>query len=134
MIGFLVRVAAGLALVSCGGGASTLSGSDRASTAGVCATVSGDVATAVNVGVQVAAQSLTPAQAQTKLAPILTKVTTVAQQNTQLPIGPKLQHLADTITAAGKVDPSKPAEIRSVATDLGSAAQGIVSACADVAR
>ncbi len=82
---------AGAALSACGagGGTSKASGSDRAATAGVCVNVSGEVATAVNVGVRLGAQSLTPAQAKARLQPILAKVSAVAQQNAALPVGPK---------------------------------------------
>lgn len=134
------RVAAMLALsvplvVACGGGSSKLSGSDRSATAGVCVNVSGEVATAVSVGVKLGAQSITPAQAQARLQPILTKVSTVAQQNSQLPIGPKLQHLAAAISAAQQASTtSSPAQLRSAATGIGTSAKAVVDACAQVAR
>ena len=57
-------LAVGVALFGCGGGNSQASVADRATTAGVCLSVSGEVATAVSVGVKLAAQSLTPTQAQ----------------------------------------------------------------------
>ncbi len=125
-----VPLVASLVLVACGGG----SGSDRAATAGVCVNISGEVATAVNVGVKLGAQSLTPAQAQAQLQPILTKVTAVAQQNSALPIGPKLQALADAISKAEKASPTSASQVRSGATDIGSAAKGVLAACAQVAR
>ncbi len=123
-----------LVLVACGGGSSKASGSDRAATAGVCVNISGEVATAVNVGVKLGAQSITPAQAQAQLQPILTKVTSVAQQNSALPIGPKLQALADAISKAEKASPTSASQVRSGATDIGSAAKGVLGACAQVAR
>ncbi len=131
-----VPLVASLVLVACGGGSSKASGSDRAATAGVCVNISGEVATAVNVGVKLGAQSLTPAQAQAQaqLQPILTKVTAVAQQNPALPIGPKLQALADAISKAEKASPTSASQVRSGATDIGSAAKGVLAACAQVAR
>ncbi len=129
-----VPLVASLVLVACGGGSSKASGSDRAATAGVCVNVSGEVATAVNVGVKLGAQSLTAAQAQAQLQPILTKVTAVAQQNSALPIGPKLQALADAISKAEKASPTSASQVRSGATDIGSAAKGVLAACAQVAR
>jgi len=129
-----VPLVASLVLVACGGGSSKASGSDRAATAGVCVNISGEVATAVNVGVKLGAQSLTPAQAQAQLQPILTRVTAVAQQNSALPIGPKLQALADAISKAEKASPTSASQVRSGATDIGSAAKGVLAACAQVAR
>jgi len=129
-----VPLVASLVLVACGGGSSKASGSDRAATAGVCVNISGEVATAVNVGVKLGAQSLTPAQAQAQLQPILTKVTAVAQQNSALPIGAKLQALADAISKAEKASPTSASQVRSGATDIGSAAKGVLAACAQVAR
>ena len=129
-----VPLVASLVLVACGGGSSKASGSDRAATAGVCVNVSGEVATAVNVGVKLGAQSLTAAQAQAQLQPILTKVTAVAQQNSALPIGAKLQALADAISKAEKASPTSASQVRSGATDIGSAAKGVLAACAQVAR
>jgi hypothetical protein len=129
-----VPLVASLVLIACGGGSSKASGSDRAATAGVCVNISGEVATAVNVGVKLGAQSLTPAQAQAQLQPILTKVTAVAQQNSALPIGPKLQALADAISKAEKASPTSASQVRSGATDIGSAAKGVLAACAQVAR
>lgn len=128
-----VPLLASLMLVACGGGSSKASGSDRAATAGVCVNISGEVATAVNVGVKLGAQSLTAAQAQTQLQPILTKVTAVAQQNSALPIGPKLQALADAISKAEKANPTNASQVQSGATDIGSAAKGVLAACAQVA-
>jgi len=129
-----VLLAATVVLGACGGGSSKASGSDRAATAGVCVNISGEVATAVNVGVKLGAQSITPAQAQTQLQPILTKVQSVAQQNSALPIGPKLQALADAISKAEKASPTSASEVRSGATDIGSAAKGVVASCGQVAR
>lgn len=129
-----VALAAAVTVAGCGGHGSKLSGTDRAATAGVCVTVSGDVATAASVGVRLAARSLTPAQAQTRLQPILTKVTAAAQQNARLPVGPKLQHLADAITAAEKADPAHPTQVRSAATTVGSAAKDVITSCAAVAK
>ncbi len=129
-----VPLVASLVLVACGGGSSKASGSDRAATAGVCVNISGEVAIAVNVGVKLGAQSLTPAQAQAQLQPILTKVTAVAQQNSALPIGAKLQALADAISKAEKASPTSASQVRSGATDIGSAAKGVLAACAQVAR
>jgi len=127
---------AGAALSACGagGGTSKASGSDRAATAGVCVNVSGEVATAVNVGVRLGAQSLTPAQAKARLQPILAKVSAVAQQNAALPVGPKLQSLADAITKAENANPTMASQLRSAASDIGSAAKGVLGACAQVAQ
>jgi len=83
--------------------------------------VSGEVATAVNVGVRLGAQSLTPAQAKARLQPILAKVSAVAQQNAALPVGPKLQSLADAITKAENANPTMASQLRSAASDIGSA-------------
>lgn len=126
-------VAGCVLLVGCGGGASKLSGSDRSATAGVCVNVSGQVATAVSVGVKLASQSITSAQAQTKLTPIQAKVQASATQNPTLPIGSKLQALADAINTA-RTSGADPSKLRSSATAIGSAAKGVVDACAAVTQ
>lgn len=131
-------LAVGLPLLACGahGGSSGggLSVADRASTAGVCVTVSGDVATAVNVGIKLAAQSLTPAQAQAQLGPVLVKLSTVASQNAALPIGKTLQHLVDTITSATQASPTDVTAVRAAAGSLGTAGKDVLASCADAAR
>lgn len=136
---FGALLAVGLPLLACnahgsaaGGGG--LSVADRASTAGVCVTVSGGVATAVNVGIQLAAQSVTPAQAQAQLTPVLAKLSTVASQNSALPVGKTLQHLVDTITAATQTAPTDVTAIRAAASSLGSAGKDVLASCADAAR
>ena len=136
VLGAATLLAAGVALSACGagGGTSTASGSDRAATAGVCVNVSGEVATAVNVGVRLGAQSLTPAQAKAQLQPILAKVSAVAQQNSALPVGPKLQSLADAITKAENANPTMASQLHSAASNIGSAAKGVLVACAQVAQ
>ncbi len=127
-----LRVAAGLAagvlLAGCGGG------SDRAATAGVCVNTAGEVATAVSVGVKLGAQSLTLAQAQDQLKPIQDKVSAVAQQNVALPIGSKLQSLADALTKVEQVNPGTTSQLPADASDIGTAAKNVVDACAQVAR
>ncbi len=123
----------GVALFGCGGGNSHASVADRTTTAGVCLSVSGEVATAVSVGVKLAAQSLTPPQAQAQLQPVLAKVSILAQQNARLPIGPKLQTLADAISTAEHAPPGDPAQVRAAATDIGSAAKGVLQTCGRVA-
>lgn len=132
------RVAAGLAagvlLAGCGGGTSTMSGSDRAATAGVCVNTAGEVATAVSVGVKLGAQSLTLTQAQDQLKPIQDKVSAVAQQNMALPIGSKLQSLADALTKVEQVNPGNTSQLPADASDIGTAAKNFVDACAQVAR
>jgi hypothetical protein len=132
------RVAAGLAagvlLAGCGGGTSPMSGSDRAATAGVCVNTAGEVATAVGVGVKLGAQSITLTQAQNQLKPIQDKVSAVAQQNVALPIGSKLQSLADAFTKVEQVNPGTTSELPADASDIGTAAKGVVDACAQVAR
>jgi len=117
---------AGAALSACGagGGTSKASGSDRAATAGVC----------VNVGVRLGAQSVTPAQAKARLQPILAKVSAVAQQNAALPVGPKLQSLADAITKVENANPTMASQLRSAASDIGSAAKGVLGASEQVAQ
>lgn len=111
---------AGPALSACGAGAGTskASGSDRAATAGGCVNVSGEVASTVNVGVRLGAQSLPPAQAKARLQPILAKVSAVAQQNAALPVGPKLQSLGEAITKAENANPTIASQLRSAASDI----------------
>ncbi len=111
-----------------------MSGSDRAATAGVCVNTAGEVATAVGVGVKLGAQSITLTQAQNQLKPIQDKVSAVAQQNVALPIGSKLQSLADALTKVEQVNPGTTSELPADASDIGTAAKGVVDACAQVAR
>jgi len=141
----VMLLAVGLPLVACGtsGGAGGgvlsaspgLSIADRAGTAGVRVTVSGDVATAVKVGLQLAAQSMTLAQAQTQLTPVLAKITTAASQNASLPVGKSLQHLADSINSASQVSPTDVPALRDAATNLGTAGKAdVLTSCAAAAR
>lgn len=111
-----------------------MSGSDRAATAGVCVNTAGEVATAVSVGVKLGAQSLTLTQAQDQLKPIQDKVSAVAQQNVALPIGSKLQSLADALTKVEQVNPGTTSQLPADAGDIGTAAKNVVDACAQVAR
>ena len=107
---------------------------DRATTAGVCVDVSGADTTAVSVGVKLPAQAVIPAQAQAQLQPVLAKVSTVAAQHAALPIGIKLQKLADAITSVQQLSPTDLAALRSATTSLGSAGKDVVAVCAGAAR
>ncbi len=80
------------------------------------------------------AQSLTLVQAQDQLKPIQDKVSAVAQQNVALPIGSKLQSLADALTKVEQVNPGTTSQLPADASDIGTAAKNVVDACAQVAR
>ena len=131
----LLLVSVMLLMVSCqGSGSSGLSITDRTSTAQVCVQVGGSIKDAVSIGVQVAAQSITPAQAGQHLQPIKTKVDSLASANASLPVSAKLTALSTAITGVTATSSTDPSAYKSSATALRDAAQAVLGSCAAVAH
>ena len=131
----LLLVPVTLMIVSCqGSGSSGLSIADRTSTAQVCLQVGGAIKDAVSVGVQVAAQSITPAQAGQHLQPIKTKVDSLASANASLPVSAKLTALSTAITGVTAINSTDPNAYKSSAIALRDAAQAVLSGCTATAH
>ncbi len=111
---------------------SALSLTQRVSTVQVCVGAGGAVRSAALVGVKVAQQSLTPAQAAPQLQPIAAQAGTLAKQNASLPIGRGMQQLSDAITALEKASPADASGVQSGAQALLSATKTVLADCAAV--
>ncbi len=85
---------------------------------------------AAAVGVKLATTSVTPAEAQQQLATIQVSVDNLARKNPSLPIGVELMALSTAINAVLTAAPTDAASIQTSAMQLGTAATGVVDACA----
>ena len=131
----LLLVPVTLLIVSCqSSGSSGLSITDRTSTAQVCLQVVGSIKDAVSVGVQVAAQSITPTQAGQHLQPIKTKVDSLASANASLPVSAKLTALSTAITGVTATSSTDPNAYKTSALALRDAAQAVLSSCTAAAH
>jgi len=131
----LLLVPVVLLVTSCqGAGSGGLSVTDRATTAQVCLQTGGAIKDAAGVGVQLAARSITPAQAGQQLQPIQAKVDGLATANTSLPVGAKLKELSTAISGLTASSSTDPSAYTSGATAVRTAAQALLSSCASVAR
>ncbi len=114
--------------------ASALSLGDRTATATVCVQAASSVASAGSTGVKLASAAITAADAQQQLSAIQANIDSLAGKNASLQIGAKLKDLSTAIANVIKINPQDVGSLQASATALGSAATGVLDACAAAAK
>ena len=137
LISTLILAVAGLSGCNGSGNGTGTSGPslvDKAKTIQVCVDVAGSIKGAATVGANLSQGAITQSAAMAQLQPIANQVTTLAGQNSSLPISKTLAQLSDSITAVEKVNPTAPADIQAAANSLATATKGVLTDCASVGK
>lgn len=132
-----VRAAgAGLALVAAlaACGSSGLSVGQRVATVRVCASAVGDLHGVAALGGQLAGRTISLTQAQHALQPVIARLSALGAAHASLPVGGKLQALALAVHGTSTLSPADVnADLRS-GQGIRTAAQDVLSACAEAAH